>query len=332
MFQPLKIIFLLLGLALFVWAVQMVDLGQTLALLKRLGIGFLYIMLIYCAVTVLDTLSWKYNFYPAESARFSLWQCWRIRQIGEAYNVITPLGTLGGEPVKAQLLKDKHGISLRQGLASQVIARTTFLTALVLFFVPGLYMIFASEQVSPLFKQTSLAGMVGFTIAIFLFFLFQITGSLGKITRWASVLPFSGRLRPLLGKLDGLSIQMGGFYRENRKRVFISILFALVGWIVGLAELYVTLYFLGIETSLSDLWIIESLAQLIRVGSFFIPLSLGAQEGGLILIFSALGMTADIGLTVSFVRRIKELLWVGLGLFLAWQIEFKPSEKISEEI
>ena len=48
--------------------------------------------------------------------QFSLWSLWCIRQIGEAYNTITPLGTLGGEPVKAQLLKERHGLSLKQGM------------------------------------------------------------------------------------------------------------------------------------------------------------------------------------------------------------------------
>jgi uncharacterized membrane protein YbhN (UPF0104 family) len=95
--------------------------------------------------------------------------------------------------------------------------------------------------------------------------------------------------------------------------------------------MYVTLYFLGHEVSFFDLWIIEALSQLVRVGSFFIPLSIGAQEGGLILIFSSMGMTADMGLAVSFVRRIKELVWVGMGLLMAWAMAFKPARS-SEDL
>jgi len=77
--------------------------------------------------------------------------------------------------------------------------------------------------------------------------------------------------------------------------------------------------------SLEELWIIESLLQLIRAGSFFIPLSLGAQEGGLILIFTSLGMAGPLGLAVSFVRRIRELVWIALGLLLGWGMSFSPS-------
>jgi hypothetical protein len=94
-------------------------------------------------------------------------------------------------------------------------------------------------------------------------------------------------------------------------------------------ELYLTLYFLGIPVGFKAVWIIESLLQLIRAGSFFIPLSLGAQEGGLILIFTSMGMAGPLGLAVSFVRRIRELVWIGLGLLLGWAV--KPSETQREK-
>ena len=86
------------------------------------------------------------------------------------------------------------------------------------------------------------------------------------------------------------------------------------------------LNFLGYNLSLTDVWLIEAMAQLIRNASFFIPLSIGAQEGGLLLIFTALGMPGALGITVSFVRRTKELLWVCFGLALGWGTAFHPGK------
>ena len=37
-------------------------------------------------------------------------------------------------------------------------------------------------------------------------------------------------------------------------------------------------------------------------------------------------MTGDMGLAVSFVRRIKELVWVGFGLLMGWGMAFKPAK------
>jgi glycosyltransferase 2 family protein len=331
MSKAIKIIFLLIGVALFVWAIQTVGLNELLKLLSKLGVGFIYILLIYAVVTFLDCIAWKYNFTPSCAQHFNLFQIWRIRQIGEAYNVITPLGTLGGEPVKAQLLKDCHGIPRRQGLASQIVSRTTFLAALILFFIPGILLTFEAKNISSQFQNTALAGMIVFSTAIFFFFLFQITGTLGRLVRWAEKISWIKKNASLSENVDALSGHISAFYKENPKRVAISIAFAFAGWVVGLAELYVAMYFLGIDLSLAELWIIEALAQLIKVGSFFIPLSIGVQEGGFIIVFTAMGLPPGIGLTLSFVRRIRELIWVGLGLVLAGQMEFKPAINALEE-
>ena len=51
-----------------------------------------------------------------------------VRMIGEAYNNITPTASLGGEPVKAWLLKANWGVPLRDAGASLVIAKTTIST------------------------------------------------------------------------------------------------------------------------------------------------------------------------------------------------------------
>ncbi len=326
MSKVIKTVFLLVGCLLFAWAVRAVDMGTVADLLIRLGYGFLLVLLIYCVVTWLDTVAWKYTFKPEDSLRFSLWQLWRVRQIGEAYNTITPFGTLGGEPVKAQLLKDHHGLSLKQGLASQVVARTTFMTALIFFFVPGIILILKSDLVSGEFKMASLTGMAVFSLMIFLFFLFQLTGTLSVLTGWVSRFPFGEKAGPLLGKLEQLDQLMSGYYKAHAGMAVKSIGYAFTGWIVGIGELYVVLVLLGYDPSFADLWMIEALTQLVRVGSFFIPLSIGAQESGFVLIFAGMGMPADLGLTVSFVRRIKELIWVGMGLVMGWALAFKPSK------
>ena len=327
----IKLIFLLVGISLFGWAVSSVDLTVVASLIIKLGFGFLFIILIYTCVTWLDTVAWQKTFQPDEARQFSLWDLWCVRQVGEAYNVITPLGTLGGEPVKAQLLKERNGLSLKQGMVSQVIARTTFLMALILFFIPGTFFTLQSSIVSEKFQMACLAGMVVFSIVIFLFFLFQITGTLGRLATWFSRLPVSEKKNLFLDKLKIVDQGISSYYKKHTSRTVTSTLYAFAGWAVGLGELYVTLYFLGYEPTLIDLWVIEALAQLVRVGSFFIPLSIGAQEGGLILIFTAMGMPADLGLTVSFVRRIKELLWVGVGLAIGWVLAFHPVQTQTEE-
>ena len=326
MSTTLKTVFILTGALLLAWAIYAVDMAKVAGLLLQLGYGFFVILAIYGAVTWVDAIAWKYGFKPEETHSFKLWQLWRIRQIGEAFNTITPFGTVGGEPVKAQLLKERHGLSFKQGLSSQVVGRTTFLMALIFFLIPGTVLVFMSDFVSDTFKQISLWGLIIFSTMIVLFFLFQVTGGLGKLTAWGARIFPKLKRSGILRQLEVLDSLMSQYYRQHPLRFVKSVGFALIGWLVGLGEMYFTLHFLGHEVGFFDLWIIEALAQLVRVGSFFIPLSIGAQEGGLILIFSSMGMTADMGLAVSFVRRIKEFVWVGMGLLMAWAMAFKPAK------
>ena len=247
MSRILKFIFLFAGLGLLIWAMQSVDTTRVFELLLDMGYGFNLILLVFALVTYIDTIAWQYNFHPEQVSRFSSLQLWRIRQIGETYNAITPLGTMGGEPVKAQLLKEHHGLTFKQGLSSLVITKTTMLTGLITFFIPGIILIYQSEIVSAEFKYISLIGMVVFTILIFLFFLFQVTGMLGVLASWADrVIPaLTGHaFLDQLKTLDGL---MSAFYREFPDRTIKSIFYAFVGWVVGLGELYFTLYFLGYD-------------------------------------------------------------------------------------
>jgi len=200
MMKTLKLIFLLIGCLLLGWAVSTVDLLAVADLLTKLGYGFIIILILYGSVTWVDTIAWKNNFKQEETRQFSLLGLWCIRQIGEAYNTITPLGTLGGEPIKAQLLKERYGLSLKQGMTSQVIARTTFLIALILFFIPGIFFTIQSDMISEKIKMACLLAMSTLSILIFLFLIFQVTGTLGKLARWASKRPFGKKIDIFLVK------------------------------------------------------------------------------------------------------------------------------------
>lgn len=318
-----------LGVSLLIWALNSVDLGETFNLLLKLKFGFLAILLLYSLITWVDTLSWKYNFTPDITSEFSNEKLWIVRTIGDAYNTITPLGTMGGEPVKAYLLKEHCDISLKQTLSSLILSRTTFLAALILFCVPGIFFILNSTDIPADFKTVSLLGLVSFSLMIFLFFLFQITGTLGNISKWFASKTNKPGFQSFLGKLVELDKLFSVYYRNYPQRIFISIFYALMGWIIGLGEVYLIFYFLGFSPSFIDIWIIEAMGQLVKAGSFFIPLSIGALEGGLILIFSSLGYPPSLGLAASLVGRIKQLTWVTLGLALGWFMSLNSS-KIKE--
>lgn len=48
----------------------------------------------------------------------------------------------------------------------------------------------------------------------------------------------------------------------------------------------------------------------------FIPLQMGGREGGFALSVSAFGMTAELGLYISLICRVREIIWATIGLLL----------------
>jgi uncharacterized membrane protein YbhN (UPF0104 family) len=84
-------------------------------------------------------------------------------------------------------------------------------------------------------------------------------------------------------------------------------------------EIWLALYFLGVQVSFTEAVVIESLIQAVSSAAFFVPGGLGVQEGGFVLIGGALGLDPATCLALAGARRIRDLLIFVPGLF-AWQI------------
>jgi hypothetical protein len=75
-------------------------------------------------------------------------------------------------------------------------------------------------------------------------------------------------------------------------------------------------WFLGIPLTFGEVWIVEATTQFVRAATFFIPASLGAQEGAIILVCTALTGSPTTGVAVAVVRRLREIMWILWGMFL----------------
>ncbi len=128
-------------------------------------------------------------------------------------------------------------------------------------------------------------------------------------------------------RIAELDASLARFYRRADLRVVWSVLFHLFGWIAGVAEIYLILRFLGFDPAIWQAWVIESFWQLIRTASFLVPAALGAQEGGIVLVAAGFGIASPLAMAVALVRRIRELVWTGVGLALWWWFERRLSTR-----
>ena len=68
---------------------------------------------------------------------------------------------------------------------------------------------------------------------------------------------------------------------------------------------------------------------MVRTGAFFIPAAIGVQEGAFLLVCGAVTGSPPVGLAVSVVRRIREIIWIiwGFALGALYSLKAKAETK-----
>ena len=323
--------FLLLALGFYILFVTVRSVGlHTLANnVLELKWKLVPLALIYPVIFALDTLGWSFAFPKSLPKHVPFRGLYAIRVIGETLNAVIPwAASLGGEPVKAELLKSRHGVPLAEGFASILIVHTTFWLSLNLFVIGGLALTFKTLPLTPVLWKSVLAflvvlglmallGIIGLHLGIF-----QRVHGIGENFKW-----WGEGSSEKLSRYLKLDADIKEFYSANRARFFLSTLFGFLGWFAGTFEVWWIAHILGMGLTFTEAWLFESLIQVLRIVTFFIPASIGAQEGGIILIFSQFGFPDPISLTFALVRRLREIVWVGCGLLLWGLIEDRPKLK-----
>ena len=313
----LKFLYLALGFLLLALIVHEMDLAQVARRTIQIGWGFALIVAIYFVYFSIDVATWL-----IASARVPLsltWytRYWRVRLAGEAFNAVVPAGGMGGEPVKAGLLKSRYGIGYRQAIATIVMAKTVNMMALVFFAGVGFAIMVRTADLPDAYKTAAGAGLVALMTVTGAFFAFQRLKLSSLTAGWMGRLPLLHRLEDWLHHIHDIEDQFVHFYARHRRRFAFAVGLGFLNWCVGVLEIYYALAFLGHPVSLADAWVIEAVAQLVRAGTFFIPSSIGAQDGALVLIIAALTGSPELGAAVALIRRLREILWIGAGFLQA---------------
>ena len=324
-----KFLLLALGFYILYLTIRAAGIGNISGQIYALKWQLVPLLLIYPLIFAFDTLGWKYAFLKAPPKNMSFLGLYFIRIIGETFNVVIPwAASLGGEPLKADLLKSRYGIPLSQGVASILIVHTTIWISLNLFVIGGILVTIQTLPLTPLLWKsvTTFILCLGFA-AILLFAglqrgIFKRVHSIGEALKWWG--PSSGEKKHRFLQLDD---EIKKFYTANPKKFFLSSFFNFLAWFVGTFEVYFIARLIGIPLNLGEAWLLEALIQVLRIITFFIPASLGAQEGGIVLIFLQFGFENSVGLTFAIIRRIREIIWVGLGLILWFLMEDRPKFK-----
>lgn len=301
--RALRIVPLAGGALALILLVRHFGLDSITAALTRIAWWqFVLICLVHGVSMVLDTLGWRFTLVADRPAFAKLLAA---RCAGQAVNVVTALGGVGGEATKAWLLR--RDIPYEASVPSLILAKTAEVVAQALLLVTGILVAWATGVVGWALLGPMCYLLIVEVIAVGGFILAQVAGGVGR----------AGRLLAWVGagrgarRIDGA---VRGFYRSHWRSLLLSVGCHFAGWLVGTVEVLLILQSLQVPASLVTATVIEALGTGVRFATFFIPASLGTLEGANAAAFAALGWAASDGLAFSLVRRGRQAVWIGLGL------------------
>jgi len=304
----------LLTLSLLVWHIGPGNIYNAAA---QLGPVALIVMLIPSFLMyAIEAYGWKITLGPSAQG-LSFWQVMAIRTAGEVVNMTTPTAYVGGEPLKAYLLQ-KHRVPMVEGMASVVIAKTTMTIAQVLFILIGIAMGFWILGGNGSAGQIVAAGLLSVGLLLFGTAAFVLVQRRGLFT-W--ILAMFRKIGLRIGfletreeKLTSLDQTILNFYTHHQSAFYASTGLFFLGWLAEALEVFVIIYYLGGPATIFSAISIGALSVFIKGGTFFIPGSLGAQDGGNLLLLEVFGYSDVTGITFALLRRFREVVWIGIGL------------------
>ena len=306
--KVIRAVLLVGGLVVLAFLVVRVGIESVVSVLSRLTWWQLVLICLpYGLIMAVDTLGWRYAFISNPPPYLRMLAA---RTAGEAVNIVTALGSVGGEAVKVWLLRP--AVPYDESVPSVVIAKTTSTLAQTLLLVVGLILAVTTLTVDGDVIWAML-GLLG--VELLLVGGFVVTQVAGLVRNAGRLLAWSGLIENASAAED-VDARLRRYYRENWPRFVLSVAFHFSGWLLGALEVLVMLYVLDIPVSIANATVIEAVGSGVRFASFLVPGSLGVLEGANTGVFAALGLGASAGLAFSLVRRARQGVWIGTGLIV----------------
>ena len=277
------------------------------------GWNVLWVSFFHLVPMFFDSLSW-YVLVDHENRPSMLIMIW-MRWIREGIDSLLPVAQIGGELIGARLLTFKQVSGSAAG-ASIIVDTTLSVITQIVFTLTGFILMILIKQDNSMI-MSALAGIFIGIFCITGFIIAQLRGMFGVLVTWLSKI--SGEnLVEMAGGAANLDGAIRNLYTKT-SRLILASFWQLIAWIVGAGEVWLALYILGHPVSFFKALFLESLGMAVRNAAFAVPGSLGFQEGGYMVLVTVLGLNPEVGLALSLVKRVRELIF-GIPALVHWQM------------
>lgn len=310
-----------------------VSLEQILGYIHQTGYWFAAIILLWAFLYVMNTYAWKIIISSNGDHKIPFRKLWELTVTGFALNYTTPGGLIGGEAYRVIQLSKYVGT--RQATSSVVLFSMMHVYSHFWFWITGIiayitYALIYGADVDIHIQLILLFTLLFCSGGIYLFLKGYKNGMILKLIQLLCRIPgLKRRGRKLIDKyresIEKVDMQIASLHNRNRKDFMKSFYLEYFGRILQCLEIYFILNLFDIGTGsgperfvylfLCSLLILAFTSLFANILGF-LPLQLGGREGGFVMSVVQMGITADIGLFISMICRLRELCWTIIGLLL----------------
>lgn len=288
---------------------------------RRAGYWFPAVLALWVFLYLANAWSWSVIINDGEAPKVPFWKVYKYTISGYALNYVTPVGLLGGEPYRIMELTPYVGAAKA---ASSVI-----LYAMMHIFSHFCFWSFSILLYLLLYGGGMSAGMAVFLLVcslfcgggIYFFFKGYRHGLAMKTLQALAHIPgVKSRLRRFIEtrgesirKVDG---QIAALHAQRKSTFYLSLFIEFAVRVAGCLEIQFILLILTDHVSFWDCVLIQAFTSLFANLFFFVPMGVGAREGGFALAVGGLSLAGAYGVYTSLIVRLRELVWTAIGLLL----------------
>ena len=271
--------------------------------------GFAAICLIHLALIAVMGIAW-WALVPGAPAWVFIWG----RLTRDAGSEVLPLSQMGGTVLGARAVA-LAGVSGPVATASTIVDLTLEFFAKLAYTAVGLVLLVHLRPDLPVALPITTGIAVAALIAI-AFVVVQRHG-FALFDRVARALGRGWADRTAAGAAS-VHTELGRTYRR-KSGLWVGFLLHLACWVASALEVWIALRLAGRPLDFTAVLVIESLLYAIRTVAFAIPNAVGVQEGAYIILGGAFGLTPEMALALSLLKRARDLA-IGLPVLGAWQV------------
>lgn len=296
-----------------------VDYPELVAKLKRAGAWFPAIVGIWAVVYAFNALAFQLivNNGVYGRRRLSFARAYKLTVSGFAFSYTTPFGA-GGGPYRVLELTPSIGTS--RATSSVVLYSMMHILSHVCLWASSVVLFICIHHVDAALWVLFALFFVVCGILVYFFYigyrngmvvkLFSLLTHIPLLKRWS--VRFYGKNAKTFAKIDR---QIADLHSRGR-RFYGALLCEYVARVVNALEYFFILNAMSLDVSFFDSILVLAFSSLFSNLLFFLPMQLGAREGGLAIIVNRLAIPSVFGLYASLFTRIRELVWIVIGVSL----------------